>query len=340
MDGWCPSILASCRFVDMQILGRKRAPEFTKGMSWVGKPHSMKKLRGKVVMVHFWTNSCLHCHKVISQFERLYEKYRAYGLMVIGVHTPEYAFERTHDYVERAVKDLGISYPVVSDGAYVMWNLYGNRSRPKRYIIGHDGRSAFEYAGEGGSEDTERAIQEALFAAGETKLPETDPWGESAECPPATQDVRLGYLRGSHGNPGDALPDVEEAFTDVPEHVDNVPYFHGHWKLAKEYAEHTRRLPLATEYIALRYSAFSVSAVLGARQAGTRVEVQLDGGPIPESLRGRDIVEHGRKTFVEIDEPGPYRLVDAPAYHRSTLRLLVADAGLQVYALLFGACKE
>src|SRR3989339_1597395 len=119
----------------MRLPGYHRAPEFPKGLTWIGgKPKSMQSLRGKVVLVDFWTSSCMSCLRTIPHMARLATTYRRRGLVVLGVHVPEFAFEHARENVERAVRELGITYPVVLDNAYTMWNLYRNRTRPRRYV--------------------------------------------------------------------------------------------------------------------------------------------------------------------------------------------------------------
>src|SRR3989344_3502091 len=116
----------------------------------------------KVILVDFWTYSCINCQRTQPYLNAWYEKYRAAGLEIIGVHTPEFEFEKNYENVKRAVEKAGIKYPVVQDNDYATWQAYGNRYWPRKYLIDIDGYIVYDHIGEGGYEETERKIQELL----------------------------------------------------------------------------------------------------------------------------------------------------------------------------------
>ena len=139
------------------------APEFTGISRWLNAPpQTMAGLRGKVVLVEFWTYSCINCIHVLPHVRQWHERYREQGLVVIGVHTPEYDEERSTDNVRRAIERFGIAYPVAQDNGYETWNAWGNRFWPALYLVDRDGRIVHRHYGEGGYEATEQRIRELL----------------------------------------------------------------------------------------------------------------------------------------------------------------------------------
>ncbi|MBI2033935.1 MAG: redoxin family protein, partial [Candidatus Liptonbacteria bacterium] len=141
------------------------APEFPKDLIWLNsKPIQMADLRGKaVVLIDFWTYSCVNCIRSMPYLKEWHERYKDKGLVIVGVHTPEFAFEKEKDNVLKAVKDFGITYPVVMDNDYAIWQLYANRFWPRKYLVSSDGQIAYDHTGEGGYTETEEEIQKALL---------------------------------------------------------------------------------------------------------------------------------------------------------------------------------
>jgi thiol-disulfide isomerase/thioredoxin len=139
------------------------APNFVGIKTWLNStPLNIADLRGKVVLVDFWTYGCYNCVNTLPHVTRLYDTYKDKGLIVIGVHTPEFAFEKSTDAVQAAIKRHGIRYPVAQDNEYATWNAYHNQYWPAQYIIDKSGKIVFEHAGEGQYQEMERKIQELL----------------------------------------------------------------------------------------------------------------------------------------------------------------------------------
>lgn len=139
------------------------APEFTGLGEWLnGPPQTLQALRGKVVLVEFWTYSCINCVRVMPHLKQWHERYRDQGLAVVGVHTPEYDEEHSLDNLRSAVARFGIGYPVVQDNDYATWNAYGNRFWPALYLIDTQGRIVYRRIGEGDYEETEAKIRALL----------------------------------------------------------------------------------------------------------------------------------------------------------------------------------
>ncbi|MFC7299525.1 thioredoxin family protein [Herminiimonas aquatilis] len=141
----------------------KQTPEFVGIEKWLNsEPLTMQQLRGKVVLVDFWTYTCINCIRTLPYVKSWYEKYKDKGLVVIGVHTPEYPFERSTDNVKSAIKRFGITYPVAQDNQYATWNAYSNRYWPAVYLTNKKGQVVYKHFGEGSYQETEAAIKALL----------------------------------------------------------------------------------------------------------------------------------------------------------------------------------
>jgi thiol-disulfide isomerase/thioredoxin len=143
-----------------------QAPEFTGIEKWLNSaPLTMQQLRGKVVLVDFWTYTCINCIRTLPHVKEWHEKYRDQGLVVVGVHTPEYPLERSTDNVKTAIKRFGLTYPVAQDNQYATWNAYGNRFWPAFYLINKKGQVVYQHFGEGAYQETEAKIRALLAEA-------------------------------------------------------------------------------------------------------------------------------------------------------------------------------
>ncbi|WP_420997300.1 redoxin domain-containing protein [Cupriavidus sp. 30B13] len=143
--------------------GNGKAPEFVGIGRWLNsEPLAMSSLRGKVVLVDFWTYGCINCVRTLPHVTQWYDKYRDQGLVVVGVHTPEFAAEKSTANVQAAIKRFGIRYPVAQDNAYATWGAYGNQYWPALYLVDADGRIVYQHFGEGRYAETEATIQRLL----------------------------------------------------------------------------------------------------------------------------------------------------------------------------------
>jgi len=142
---------------------QRAAPNFVGISNWLNSgPLNIAALRGKVILVDFWTSGCINCTRTLPHVTRLYDNYKDRGLVVVGVHTPESPFERSTATVQAAIKRHGIKYPVAQDNDYATWNAYHNQYWPAQYIIDRNGKIVFEHAGEGQYDEIERTIQKLL----------------------------------------------------------------------------------------------------------------------------------------------------------------------------------
>ncbi len=174
-----------------------RAPELSNTGRWFnGPPLSIRGLRGRVVLIDFWTYTCINCLRTLPHVEAWYEKYRRDGLTVIGVHTPEFPFERIASNVEEAISSNGLTYPVVQDNEYGTWNAYGNQYWPAKYLIDAAGNVRYVHFGEGAYGTTERAIRSLLAERGAARLgAETRVRGQAPSPGVTTPESYLGLAR-------------------------------------------------------------------------------------------------------------------------------------------------
>jgi len=164
--GYSADNVSAAELVKFAEAGRP-APNFVGINNWLNSgPLNITDLRGKVVLVDFWTYGCINCVNTLPHVTRLYQAYRDKGLVVIGVHTPEFPFEKATGNVQAALKRHGITYPVAQDNEYATWNAYHNQYWPAQYIVDQNGKIVFEHAGEGQYDAMERTIQKLLNANG------------------------------------------------------------------------------------------------------------------------------------------------------------------------------
>ncbi len=308
----------------LPVLGA--APEFTNPGRWFDTPAlTLAGLRGKVVLVDFWTYTCINCLRTLPHVEAWYQKYRRKGLVVVGVHTPEFPFERISSNVEEAIAANGITYPVVQDNDYGTWNAYGNQYWPAKYLIDAAGNVRYVHFGEGSYGTTERAIRSLLAERGARRLgTETHVRAEVPSKTLLTPESYLGLARAeAFVEPPRAGTHTYRAPADLP--TDSLAYG-GTWTLAAEGATAAGRSSLDLGFRARR-----VFLVLGSPDHSRTVRVLLDGRPIPRPLAGKD-VEHGALT---VSEQRLYELVDLPRVGRHRLTLEI-EPGISGYAFTFG----
>jgi cytochrome c biogenesis protein CcdA/thiol-disulfide isomerase/thioredoxin len=297
-------------------------------------------LRGKVVLVDFWTYSCINCLRTLPYIKSWYEKYKDHGLVIVGVHTPEFAFEKDPANVRRAVTDLGVAYPVALDDNYTIWRAFSNQYWPAHYFIDADGLIRSHHFAEGDYEESEHIIRQLLTQAGYTNLPPAALQAANATgieaAPDLAQDqspeTYLGYRRAqSFRSPGGLVNDQPHAYA-VPPWLDlNQWALAGTWTVDAEKAA----LHSAPGKIVYGFSARDLHLVLGPGASGkpVRFRVQLDGAA-PGANHGADTDAAGLGI---IREQRLYQLVrqsGAVAAHVFAIEFL--DDDVQAYAFTFG----
>jgi len=314
-------------------------PEFTDIETWLNsEPLTAAGLKGKVVLIDFWTYSCINCIRTLPYVTSWHEKYKDKGFTVVGVHTPEFAFEKKEANVATAMVRHGITYPVALDNAYGTWNAYSNHYWPAHYLFDAKGRLRHYQFGEGAYEETERHIQDLLKEAGrEADMAITEAEGLPEFSKIGSRETYLGYARMELlASPEPVRRDEIAAYTAPPPYAPNVFSFSGDWRVEAE-----RSLPYQGAMLHYRYASAVANLVLSSEDPGDgaiRVDVTLDGKPVPDALRGADLnVGEDGTTYLLVQDAKLYEIVDAgSAYEEHLLELTFPESGTAAYAFTFG----
>jgi thiol-disulfide isomerase/thioredoxin len=315
-------------------------PSLGGATAWLNSPPlSAAHLRGKVVLVDFWTYTCINWLRTLPYVRAWAEKYKEHGVVVIGVHTPEFSFEHDLENVRRAVQDMRVDYPVAIDNDYAIWDAFTNRYWPALYIVDAQGRLRFHQFGEGAYEQSEMIIQQLLAEAGiggiAHELVAVDAQG--AEAAADWSDLRspenyLGDARTENfASPGGAVVDRRHVYT-VPER-----FWLNQWALAGEWTvgEQAVALKQANGRIAYRFHARDLHLVMGPTARGTsvRFRVFLDGQE-PSAAHGIDVDEHGHG---KVTDQRLYQLIRQPGHIADRqFEIEFLDAGVEAFAFTFG----
>jgi thiol-disulfide isomerase/thioredoxin len=317
-----------------------RLPSFSGATGWLNSPPlTADGLRGRVILVNFWTYTCINWLRQLPYVRAWAEKYSGQGLAVVGVHTPEFPFERNIDNVSRAVRDMRIEYPVAIDSDYAVWNAFSNNYWPALYFADADGQIRHHNFGEGEYQQSEMVIQQLLAAAGSSgvgdEMASVDARG--AEAPADWAALRsaenyTGYDRTENfASPGGPVPGRRHVYTAPAELRLNHWALFGDWTMEDQAAT----LNTANGRITYRFHARDLHLVMGPATQGTsvRFRVLIDGQP-PGAAHGVDVDEQGNATATEqrlhqlIRQPGP--ITDR------TIEITYLDPGVQAFAFTFG----
>jgi thiol-disulfide isomerase/thioredoxin len=315
-------------------------PSLDGGTEWLNSvPLTAGELRGNVVLVNFWTYTCVNWLRTLPYVRAWAEKYKDDGLVVLGVHTPEFGFEHDLDNVRRAVKDLRVDYPVVVDNDYAIWTAFDNHYWPALYVIDAQGGIRHHRFGEGDYEQSEMVLMQLLAAAGaddiSPDLVAVDASG--VEAPADWDSLRspenyLGYGRAENfSSPNGAVLDTRHSYTTPAQLGLNHWALAGAWTVTRQAAV----LHEADGRIAYRFRARDVNLVLAPAARGTpaRYRVRLDGQP-PGAAHGADVDDRGDGT---VTDPRLYQLIRQPgAVTERTFEITFLDPGVQAYAFTFG----
>ncbi|MGD0403477.1 MAG: cytochrome c biogenesis protein DipZ [Candidatus Acidiferrales bacterium] len=315
-------------------------PELSGAVGWINSPAlTTKSLRGKVVMIDFWTYSCINCLRTLPYVEGWATKYKDAGLVVIGVHTPEFAFEKERSNVEKAVRDLKITYPVAIDSDYKIWEAFNNQYWPAHYFIDGKGRIRAHHFGEGGYDESERVIQELLKENGATSLAGgvLNVSGSGAEAAMdarnlASPETYVGYKRSEHFASAEPIAkDSRKTYSPQPRLSLNQWALGGSWKVGEESAV----LQSVPGKIVFRFHARDLHLVLGPAKNGKpiRFVVKLDGTP-PGDDHGADTDASGAGT---VQGNRLYQLIrQKGAVEDRTFEIDFLDPGVEAFAFTFG----
>ncbi|HKX81216.1 MAG TPA: thioredoxin family protein [Nitrososphaera sp.] len=318
----------------------KIAPELAKISGYINtEPISLADLRGKVVLVDFWTYSCINCIRTIPYLNAWHEKYADQGLVIVGVHTPEFEFEKDYNNVQAAVEKFGIEYPVAQDNDRGTWKAYENRYWPRKYIIDDEGYIRYDHIGEGSYAETEKVIQSLLAerAANAGLVVNID---GSVSRPDSAQSVDFGkirtpelyfgydFARAKLGNPEGLRPGEVVSYT-IPQDQPmqrNTIYLSGEWK---NYGD-SMELQGELGKVVLLYSAKSVNIVAGGQG---ELHIVEDSTQLTGSGRGVDVSEAAQ---VDVDGQRLYNISMHDDYGNHALEITAIGKGFRIYTFTFG----
>jgi thiol-disulfide isomerase/thioredoxin len=314
-------------------------PPLIGATEWLNsKPLTQEGLKGKVVLIDFWTYSCINCLRAIPYVRAWAHKYKDQGLVVIGVHAPEFAFEKTIKNVRSAVADLKIDYPVAIDNDYAIWRAFNNQYWPAHYFIDAEGRIRHHHFGEGEYDESERTIQRLLAEAGKTDVSAglVAVNASGAEAAPDLNNVGspetyVGYDRAENFiSPGGAVEDSRHVYAAATPRL-NEWALAGDWTIGKEDAV----LNEPGGGIVYRFHARDLHLVLGpgADSKPVRFRVTMDGAA-PGANSGVDIDANGQGTVTEERLYQLIRQSGTVSDHSFEIRFL--DPGVRAYAFTFG----
>jgi thiol-disulfide isomerase/thioredoxin len=315
-------------------------PSLAGATTWLNSaPLTPEELRGKVVAVDFWTYTCINWLRTLPYLRAWAKKYQDHGLVVIGVHTPEFPFEHDLENVRRAVKEMQVTYPVAVDNDYAVWSAFSNHYWPALYLIDAQGRIRHHQFGEGDYEEAERVVQQLLAEAGDESAGENlvtlDAHGPEVAADwddLGSGENYLGYARtDGFTSPDGVVVDERQLYTIPARLSRNEWALAGEWTMERGLAA----LNAANGRIAYRFHARDLHLVMGPAKHGTsvRFRVRLDG-QAPGAAHGSDVDEHGEGV---VSEQRLHQLIRQPgSIADRTFEIEFLDPGVEAYAFTFG----
>lgn len=305
------------------------APEFVGISNWINSdPLTIKELRGKVVLVDFWTYTCINCIRTLPHVTSWYKKYKDDGFIVVGVHTPEFEFEKDTGNVVNATKQYNITYPVAQDNDYLTWRAYNNRYWPAKYLIDKDGKIRYYHFGEGDYDKTEMAIQELLKEKGSSVSSALEKIPDSTPATRNSPETYLGSARMQYYYPSGSLSNGTKNLE-----LEENPTIHsfslgGGWEISEEFSKSQSNSTLTYHFYADK-----VFLVMKPEKVNSKIKIFLDGKLISDENSGNDVTDG----TVTINTDRLYNLVDlesGPETH--VLKIEFLDPGIEAFAFTFG----
>jgi cytochrome c biogenesis protein CcdA/thiol-disulfide isomerase/thioredoxin len=311
------------------------APEIIPGGEWFNLPSGKKslklsELKGKVVLIDFWTYTCINCIRTLPYLKSWHEKYFDDGLVIIGVHTPEFEFEKSSDNVTQAISDFGLKYSIVQDNDYATWRAYKNRYWPAKYLINKGGRIVYTHFGEGAYDETERKIQSLLQESSTLHFEEID--NPTYSIFSRTPEIYLGYARMEFfATPYQIVKDKKYKYNAPGIIPPNSFALTGEWEIGSQFS-----MPEGGADLTLEFEAKEVFLVMRPKKGSSgEVKVYLDGEIAENSsdgITGED-VDSG---VIFVDSDRLYKLIKLESAGRHNLKLEFLDSNVEIYAFTFG----
>jgi thiol-disulfide isomerase/thioredoxin len=313
----------------------KKAPELTGIAGYINADSTLQeKIKGKVVLYDIWTYSCINCQRTLPYITAWDEKYSDQGLVIIGVHSPEFEFEKDINNVRLAVEKFGINYPVILDNDKEIWDAFENRYWPRKYLADDEGYIRYDHIGEGAYDETEKIIQQlleerakklGLNIASAQPLVDIDEYKHGSRTPELYFGYDFAFGRSQIGNSEGFRPNQEITYTIPDKLNENNFYMEGTWKNLED------RMVLVSDSgrIILPYFAKEVNIVSGGN---SELEIFLNGAKISEQVSGADV--HDGKVMIK--DSTLYNLVKTTESSRYVLEIQVKQPGFEIYTFTFG----
>ncbi|MBI4080553.1 MAG: cytochrome c biogenesis protein DipZ [Candidatus Levybacteria bacterium] len=314
---------------DMTLPKGPAAPELIPGGVWFNLPAgrqalNLSELRGRVVIVDFWTYSCINCQRTMPYLRAWHEKYKDKGLVIIGVHAPEFEFEKNAENVAQAIKDFKLTYPIVQDNDFATWRAYNNSYWPAKYFIDKDGYVRYTHFGEGAYDESEKVIQELLEETGAEGV-SSEINNPTYQIQTKTPEIYLGYGRIENlASPENIKQDALAIYTSPANLGSNQVAYEGNWNVMEEYSN-----PQKGAKLLLNFESKEVFLVMRTKGNPARVKVYLDD-------KLQDFGEDNKNGVVTVDADRLYRLINLLTPGRHILRLEFEDNNAELYAFTFG----
>ena len=339
------------------------APELVGLQRWINSEElTLLGERGNVVLIDFWTYTCINCIRTLPYLKEWHGKYVDQGLVIIGVHAPEFEFEKSYDNVVMAAEDHELEYAIVQDNEHQTWRAFENRFWPAKYLIDKDGYIRYTHFGEGNYVETEEKIRELLAESGsdvasitlgaaielqrdERSYTSNDPYENQTRELYAGASRNYGALSSGSSAPyvyhqeyyeG---PDRDILYQDPGDHRNHFIYLQGSWYNGFEELVHSRETENYEDYIAVKFSAIEANVVMSLESDEPyEVRVTIDGGPLDPAQAGEDIMfDEDGNSFVLVGASDMYRVVLLPEYGSHELRLSSNSPRFAIFAYTFGS---
>ena len=295
---------------------------------WINSPHlKLSDLKGKVVLVDFWTYSCINCIRTSAYLKKWYSSYHDKGLVIIGVHSPEFDFEKNPDNVKSAVKRYEIQYPVALDNQFVTWLNFSNHNWPAHYLINKQGDVVYEHLGEGAYDVTENNIRYLLKIDDMTTMPvaETNAQYSIFETP----ETYLGYARADTDLSPVLIHDQVAQYQFPTKLKSNAWSLHGAWQVNSDKLISKE----ANAALSINFNACKVFMVMGTNtEKPIHLKLLLNGKPL-KTDNGKDIVN----SHMVVNKHALYELMDLKQFGSGILQIITNEPGLEIYTVTFGS---
>ncbi len=294
------------------------------GIWFNSKPLTLAELKGKVVIIDFWTYSCINCQRTMPYLRKWWETYKDKGLVIIGVHSPEFEFEKSAKNLAQAIADFRLTYPIVQDNDFATWRAYDNRYWPAKYIIDKDGFIRYTHFGEGAYDETEKIIQDLLNETGAKDI-SNEINNPTYSVQTKTPETYLGYGRIDRFASLEQIKQDSISTYTAPSNLgNNQVAYEGKWSVMEEYAN-----PQKGAKLLLNFESKEVFLVMRSAKQNSTVKVYLDN---KLQYFGKD----NKNGIVIINSDRLYKLINLPEPGQHMLKLEFEDSNAEIFAFTFG----